>query len=140
MSRFLGRWFMAVAVVAPAMLMAVPAVHRWMFAVSGPHAGDTPWQDFRNMAGFYGGYVLVAATIGSLVHSWLVRRNPAASPGLQILWAVCVGVVALLPQAALFGRGYWLANIVAGAAAGCLYGVLVTVLPLFDLPRTEPAQ
>jgi hypothetical protein len=117
----------------------VPLAHRAFSTVEGPYAADSPWRDFLNMAGFYGGYAVLAGTVGSGVHTWLVRRSPGAGPGVQILWAACIGLVVLLPQAAVFGRGYWLINAAAGALAGLLYGALVTLVPGFGQPATEMA-
>lgn len=121
------------------MFALVPFAHRAFYLVEAGHAGDSPWQDFLNAAGFYSGYAILAGTAGSLVHTWLVRRFPGSGAGVQVFWALCVGVVVLLPQAAVFGRGYWLINIFAGAVAGLLYGALVTLVPGFGHSPGEMA-
>ena len=130
MRQYIARWLIAVLIVTPIMFVLVPVAHRLFFDIQGPHANDSLWQDFLNMAGFYGGYVLVAGTAASLAHTWVVRRTPRMGQIGQILWAGMVGVVSMLPQAALFGHGYWTINVISGLVAGGFYGLLVTLLPI----------
>lgn len=136
MHQYLRRWMVAVLVVAPIMFLLIPIAHRLFFSVEGPHAADSLWSDFLNMAGFYAGFAFIAGTVTSLVHTWLVRRRPRMGIPTQLTYATLLGIASLLPQAALFGRGYWGINFVAGAAAGLIYGLFVTLVP----PRGRPAS
>lgn len=129
MHQYFRRWVVAVLVVAPMMFVLVPIAHRLFFSVEGPHADDSLWSEFLNMGGFYGGYALVSGTVVSLVHTWLIRRRPNRSINAQLTGATLLGIASLLPQGAFFGRGYWGINFIAGAVAGLIYGLLVTLPP-----------
>ncbi len=129
MHQYFRKWIVAVLVVAPMMFFLVPIAHRLFFSIEGPHADDSLWSDFLNMGGFYGGYALVAGTLVSLVHTWLIRRRPNMGVPAQLTCATLLGIASLLPQAAFFGRGYWGINFIAGAVAGLIYGLFVTLPP-----------
>lgn len=129
MPRYFPRWLVATFVIAPAMFVVVPAVQLLVWGLEGPHANDPFWSHFLGMVGFYGGYVLLAATVVSLLHTWLVRNFPQMGRATQVLLATVLGMLSLVPQAAVFGEEYWAANLAAGAAAGALYGLLVTFYP-----------
>jgi len=118
----------AVFVVTPLMFFVVPVGHRMFFLRTGPHANDSLWNDFLNVAGFYVGYALMAATALSLAHTWLIRRNPAMDVRARLAYALVLGIAVLLPQAILFGVGYRGVNLFAGALAGLMYG-LILMLP-----------
>lgn len=137
MRGYLTRLAVAVLIVTPVMFLLVPLGHRLLFPAENAQAEDSVWRDFQGVAGFYAGFAVIAATIGSLGHTWLIRRFHVTSPATQILLAVAVGIVTLIPQAAAFGRGYWLANAAAGAVSGLLYGLLVTLIPFFQHPELE---
>jgi hypothetical protein len=124
MPRYFSRWLVAVFGVAPVMLLLVPAAQLLLWGLEGPHANDSLWEHFLGMLGFYGGYVLVAATVVSLLHTWLVRRFPRMERAPQVLLAVALGTMSLMPQAAVFGEAYWAVNLAAGATAGALYGLV----------------
>lgn len=129
MRQYFTRWALGTLVVAPLMLFLVPLVHRLLYSLPGPHAPDSVWMDFMSMLGFYGGYVAAAATVGSLSHTWLVRRFRRLSPAGQVISASAIGVIVLAPQGIAFGPGYLGVNLVAGAAAGALFGVLTRTRP-----------
>lgn len=138
MLRYLPRLILAVFVVVPLMMLLVPSVQLAFRGLEGPHGDDPLWIHFLGMMGFYGAYALLAASFVSLLHTWWVRRRPAAGAGRQVLWAMVLGVVALLPQAIVFGAEYWLINIAAGITGGGIYGVLPLLLkrpPLDSLRR-----
>lgn len=126
MPNYFLRWLVAIFVVTPAMFALVPAAQILFTGLEGPHADDPFWSHFLGMAGFYGGYALLASSFVSLVHTWLVRRRREATAARKILWAIGLGVLSLLPQAAVFGPEYWAVNLIAGATAGALYGLLVS--------------
>jgi hypothetical protein len=125
---YFRRWCVATLVVVPVMLILVPAVQLSLFGLEGPHANDPFSSHLLGMLGFYGAYAIVAASFTSLIHTWLVRRNHAASEAAQALWAAGLGALSLVPQGLAFGRDYWLVNLLAGLAAGAIYGFLVTMV------------
>jgi hypothetical protein len=128
MPRYLPRWALAVFVVVPLMMIVVPAAQLASVGLKGPHADDPLWMHVLGMLGFYGAYALVAATFVSLVHTRLVRGRANAGAGRQMLWAAGLGILALVPQALVFGQEYWMVNVVAGAVAGGIYWALLAVL------------
>lgn len=128
MRKYMIRWVIAVFIVVPIMFLLVPLAHGLLVSNGATRGNDSLWDQFLNMGGFYGGYALLAATIAVGLYAWIVRRLPSHRSVTRILYAAAVGICVLLPQAAVFGRGYWGSNIVAGAVAGALYGVLVDLL------------
>jgi hypothetical protein len=140
MSQYVRRWLVALLVVAPAMFVLVPAAQLLFFGLAGPHANDPFWVHVLGMAGFYGGYALLTGTLASLLHTWLIRLLSRPTRATQILLAVVIGVLSLLPQGLMFGLGYYAANLVAGTSAGALYGLLVTWRGAGSPELREPAQ
>lgn len=128
MRQYSARWAIAMFLVAPLMLFLVPLAHRVLFKLEGPHAHDSVWTDFLNMVGFYGGYVAAAATVGSGIHTWLVRRQPRLSRTAQVLWAIVIGMTVIGPQGLAFGPDYLAMNLIAGAAGGALFGLFTVKL------------
>lgn len=108
------------------MLILVPAIQLSLFGLEGPHAHDPFSSHLWGMVGFYGAYALIASTLTSAVHTWLIRRSKVTSAAAQVLWAAGLGAVFLIPQALAFGRDYWFVNVVAGLSGGVIYGLLVT--------------
>jgi hypothetical protein len=133
MPNYLLRWLVAIFIVTPVMFALVPAAQLLFIGLEGPHADDPFWSHFLGMAGFYGGYALLAGSFVSLVHTWLVRRHQGTTTVRKVLWAVGLGVSSLLPQAAVFGPEYWGVNVFAGATAGALYGLLVSWRALYSI-------
>lgn len=129
MPQYLPRWLVANFMIAPVMFVLVPAAQLLVWELEGPHTDDPFWSHFLGMVGFYGGYVLLAGTVASLLHTWLVRHFPQMGRATQVLLATVLGMLALVPQAAVFGEEYWGVNLAAGATARALYGLLVTFYP-----------
>lgn len=128
MPKYLPRWALAVFVVAPLMMTLIPFVQLASVGLEGPHADDPLWMHISGMLGFYGGYALLAASFVSLVHTSLVRRHVNVGARHHMLWAIGLGVIALVPQALVFGQEYWIVNGVSGALAGAIYGALLLLL------------
>jgi len=115
-------------VVLPASFVSLAIAARIVApVVSGPHVAEPLRQSILSVVGYYAGYVIVAGTIVSLVHTFLVRRVENIHPTAAILAATLLGVLSLVPQAAFFGPGYWVPNLFAGTAGGSLYGAIVTI-------------
>ena len=137
MTRLFWRWAAAVFIVSPLMLLIVPLAHRWFFELEGPHADASVPAEFMSMVGFYGGYTILAATIGSLAHTAILRKRQWGT-WRQLVLAVMVGVVVLVPQGFVFGRTYLAANALAGGLAGLLYWGVVTSAGHFRSRRANP--
>ena len=128
MPKYFPRWALAVFVVLPLMMTLVPTLQLAIVGLEGAHAADPLWVHILGMLGFYGAYGLMAASFVSLLHTRLVRRHVNAGDGRQMLWATVLGILALVPQALVFGREYWIVNVVSGAVAGGMYGGLLLLL------------
>jgi hypothetical protein len=95
----------------------------------GPHVDETFWDALQNAVGFYIGYAILAGTLASYLHTIMLRRLEISATSHTILLGGLLGLLALVPQALVFGFAYWLVNIVTGILAGLAYGVLVTLSP-----------
>lgn len=105
------------------------AARQFAPVLEGPHVDQTFWDTFLDAVGFYIGYAILAGTLGSYLHTIVLRRFEISEASSTILLGGLIGLLALLPQALVFGIEYWLVNFVTGALVGLAYGSLVTLQP-----------
>lgn len=99
MRQYAISWAIATFVVSPLVLFLVPVAHRLVDSLPGPHASDSVWTDFLSMVGFYGGYVLLAATAASLLYTLVIRRLQPATRIMQLVLGAAVGRWCCSPRA-----------------------------------------
>lgn len=113
-------------IVVPVVVYAVVLLDKMLHGTTGTHAGDSMWLHYLSALTFYSLYAIVFGSLLSAIHGALVRRIDLGLAG-RILLAAGLGVLCILPQAVVFGRAYWIFNVVAGLSSGVVYAAAIEV-------------
>jgi hypothetical protein len=129
------RWLIAITIVSPLGSVIFVLIAQLYSRDSAKNISFISSMEI--VAGFYGGYIILVATVVSIYHTTCIEKRPTLSYLSSTIVGARMGFWGFLPLGLLFALAapshldvsYIFVNLIVGAVSGGLYGLLVTKLP-----------